>query len=92
MPGETTETLKRNIKPKDSDVIEFAGDFNLAAVVIQSHMGEGVLPESGGENILPQMIELNIYESINKKAITGSIPWRLECTCPTGDDGHGWNA
>ena len=73
MPGETTETLKRNIKPKDSDVIEFAGDFNLAAVVIQSHMGEGVLPESGGENILPQMIELNIYESINKKAITGSI-------------------
>ena len=73
MPGETTETLKRNIKPKDSDVIEFAGDFNLAAVVIQSHMGEGVLPESGGENILPQMLELNIYESINKKAITGSI-------------------
>ena len=44
MPGETTETLKRNIKPKDSDVIEFAGDFNLAAVVIQNHKGEGVLP------------------------------------------------
>ena len=73
MPGETTETLKRNIKPKDPDEIAFAGDFNLAAVVIQNHKGEGVLPESGGENILPQMLELNIYESINKKAITGSI-------------------
>ena len=73
MPGETKETLKRNVKPKDPDEIAFAGDFNLAAVVIQNHKGEGVLPESGGENILPQMVELNIYESINKKAITGSI-------------------
>ena len=73
MPGETSETLKRYTKPKDPDNIQFAGDFNLAAVVIQNHKGEGVLPESGGENILPQMLELNIYESINKKAITGSI-------------------
>ena len=73
MPGETKETLKRNVKPKDPDEIQFAGDFNLNAVVIQNHKGEGVEPETGGENILPQMIELNIYESITKKAITGTI-------------------
>ena len=73
MPGETKETLKRNAKPKDPDHIAFAGDFNLNAVVIQNHKGEGVDPGTGGENILPQMIELNIYESITKKAITGTV-------------------
>ena len=73
MPGETKETLKRNAKPKDPDHIAFAGDFNLAAVVIQNHRGEGVDPGTGGENILPQMVELNIYESITKKAITGTV-------------------
>ena len=58
---------------KHPDTIEFAGDFNLAAVIISNHMGTGIDTDTGGENILPQMQELNIYESITKKAITGSI-------------------
>ena len=58
---------------KHPDIIEFAGDFNLAAVVLSNHKGTGVDPATGGENILPQMQELNIYESITKKAITGSV-------------------
>ena len=67
------KALERSATPKDPDNIEFAGDYNLNAVIIQNHKGEGVDPSTGGENILPQMLELNIYESINKKAITGSI-------------------
>ncbi len=73
MPGETTETLKRFNKIKSPDEIEYAGDYNLAAVILSNHKGEGVDATTGGENILPQMQELNIYESITKKAITGSI-------------------
>ena len=73
MPGETTNTLNRFSKTKLPDEIEYAGDFNLNAVVIQNHKGEGVDEGTGGENILPQMQELNIYESIYKKALTGSI-------------------
>ena len=68
MPGETTETLKRFNKIKSPDEIEYAGDYNLAAVILSNHKGEGVDATTGGENILPQMQELNIYESITKKA------------------------
>ena len=62
---------KRAIKQLDE--ISFAGDYNLNAVILQNHKGEGVEPESGGENLLPQMLELNIYEAIDKRAVTGEI-------------------
>jgi hypothetical protein len=63
----------QSTKIKEPDEIEFAGDYNLAAVILQNHKGEGVESNTGGENILPQMQELNIFEGITKKAITGSI-------------------
>ena len=52
------KALERSATPKDPDNIEFAGDYNLNAVIIQNHKGEGVDPSTGGENILRQMLEL----------------------------------
>ena len=73
MVDESQRRHRSSAHIKHPDTIEFAGDFNLAAIVLSNHMGTGVDTDTGGENILPQMQELNIYESITKKAITGSI-------------------
>jgi len=73
MVDESQRRHRSSAHIKHPDTIEFAGDFNLAAIVLSNHMGTGVDTNTGGENILPQMQELNIYESITKKAITGSI-------------------
>ena len=44
MPGETTETLKRFNKIKSPDEIEYAGDYNLAAVILSNHKGDIYIP------------------------------------------------
>ena len=51
---------------KKTDHIEFAGDYNLDHVFLHDHMGDIT-------DIKKVMVELNIYESIYKNALTGSI-------------------
>jgi len=52
------------IKPPNS--IEFAGDYNLDHVFLHNHKGDIV-------DIKKMMSELNIFESIFKNALTGSL-------------------
>ena len=51
---------------KNQDHIEFAGDYNLNHVFLHDHMGDVT-------DIKGVMVELNIYESIYKNALTGNI-------------------
>ena len=60
------------------DSLDYAGDFNLNAIILQSHQGDGYDSASkkrvaGGVNILSLVTELNIYESIDKAAVTGTL-------------------
>jgi len=55
------------------DTIEFAGDYNLSEIVIHNHEGEGLTSDKRGHDIKKVTHELNIYESIYKNAITGSV-------------------
>jgi hypothetical protein len=57
----------------EPDVIEFAGDFNLTSLVIHNHEGEGFDSSQRGVDIKGLTAEFNIYESIYKSAITGSV-------------------
>ena len=51
---------------KTPGAIEFAGDYDLNNVFLHNHMGEIT-------DIKKMMVELNVYESIYKNALTGSI-------------------
>ena len=51
---------------KHDDTIEFAGDYNLNAIVLIAHDGTAT-------DIKPMVLEMNIYEGIYNNAITGSI-------------------
>ena len=55
------------------DTIEFAGDYHLPSIVLHNHEGEGLTPDKLGHDIKAITQELNIYESIYKSAVTGSI-------------------
>ena len=56
-----------------SNQLEFTGDYHLPYVHLISHKGEGISPDTHGENITPMVIEFNIYESIFNSSVTGSI-------------------
>ena len=51
---------------KTPDTIDFAGDYNLDHIFLHNHKGDKI-------DIKKVMIELNIFESIYKNALTGSI-------------------
>jgi hypothetical protein len=53
-------------KVKNEEIPEFAGDYVLKNVVLTNHVGFKV-------DIKYLMLELNIYESIYKNAVTGSV-------------------
>ena len=55
------------------DTIEFAGDYNLTNIVLHNHEGEGITSDKKGHDIKRLVHELNIYESIYKNALTGSV-------------------
>ena len=57
------------------DKIDFAGDYNLAGIILQAHDGTGGNFEGaeGGVNIQSLVQELNIYEGINQAAIYGTM-------------------
>ena len=54
------------LKVKNTETPEFAGDYVLKSVVLINHVGFKV-------DVKHIMLELNIYESIYKNAVTGSI-------------------
>ena len=58
---------------KHNDVIEFAGDYILRSIVLHNHEGEGVDVERRGINIMDLVVELNIYESIYRTSVLGSM-------------------
>ena len=58
------KVIPTKVKPEDKP--EFAGDYILRYVILSNHIGNKV-------DIKNIMIELNIYESIYKNAVTGSI-------------------
>ena len=59
--------------PHNADHIQFAGDYNLDAIVLHNHQNEGIDPDDQGVDITPLVIEMNIYEGIEKSSITGSL-------------------
>ena len=64
MSRETIKVVPTKVKKVDSP--EFAGDYVLKRVVLINHVGKKV-------DVKHIMLELNIYESIYKNAVTGSI-------------------
>ena len=52
--------------PHNADHIQFAGDYNLDAIVLHNHQNEGIDPDDQGVDITPLVIEMNIYEGIEK--------------------------
>ena len=55
------------------DTLEFAGDYHLPSIVLHNHEGEGLTSDKKGHDIKAITQELNIYESIYKAGITGSV-------------------
>ena len=53
--------------------IEYAGDFELPDLVLHNHENKGLYGDKAGENIKALVQEFNIYESMFKGAITGSL-------------------
>jgi len=58
---------------KHPDHIDFAGDYNLNGIILQSHDGTGGRLGEGGVNIQALVQELNIYEGINQSAVYGTL-------------------
>ena len=52
---------------------EYAGDYDLKYIRIHNHAGEGVSPDTHGEDITSLVIEFNLYESIFNNSVTGSM-------------------
>ena len=62
-----------NVGASNNNQLEFAGDYHLPFLHLINHMGEGVDPETHGENIIHLMIEFNLYESVYDSSVTGSM-------------------
>jgi len=62
------------------DEIQFAGDYRLDGVILHNHNNEGGTRQAGifdkdnvGINIQDLIVEMNIFEGINKSSVTGSL-------------------
>ena len=56
-----------------ADNIQFAGDYRLDGIILHNHNNEGIDEFDEGIDIQKLVVEFNIFESINKNSITGSI-------------------
>ena len=56
-----------------ADHIKFAGDYRIDGIVLHNHQNEGIDPNDQGIDITPLVVEMNIYEGINKASITGTL-------------------
>ena len=57
----------------DPQHIEKAGDFILPQIVLHNHENKGLFGDNAGENITLLVQEFNLYESMFKGAMTGSL-------------------
>jgi len=56
-----------------ADDIQFAGDYRLDGIILHNHQNEGIDIDDKGIDIQKLVVEMNIYEGINKQSITGSL-------------------
>ena len=56
-----------------ADTIQFAGDYRLDGIILHNHQNEGVDIDDVGIDIQKLVVEFNIFESIYKNSMTGSI-------------------
>ena len=59
--------------PHHADHIQFAGDYNLDGIILHNHQNEGLIDTHGGVDIQKLVVELNIYEGIDKSSVTGTM-------------------
>jgi len=55
------------------DNIKFAGDYNMSEIILHNHANSGFTSEEEGVNIQKLVVEMNIYESINKNSVSGTL-------------------
>ena len=55
------------------DTIQFAGDYNLDGIILHNHQNEGLNAYHEGVDIQKLVVELNIYEGIEKSSVTGTM-------------------
>jgi len=58
---------------KHPDEIQFAGDYNLDGIILHNHQNEGLSSHNEGVDIQKLVVELNIYEGIDKNSVTGTM-------------------
>ena len=56
-----------------ADTIQFAGDYRLDGIILHNHQNEGIDIDDEGIDIQKLVVEMNIFESIYKNSITGSL-------------------
>ena len=56
-----------------SDNIKFAGDYNLPNIILHNHANSGFESNEDGVNIQSLVVEMNIFEGINKNSVTGTL-------------------
>ena len=55
------------------DTIQFAGDYNLDGIILHNHQNEGLNANNEGVDIQKLVVELNIYEGIERNSVTGTM-------------------
>ena len=55
------------------DTIQFARDYNLDGIILHNHQNEGLKAYHEGVDIQKLVVELNIYEGIEKNSVTGTM-------------------
>ena len=53
--------------------VQFAGDYTLNGIILHNHQNEGIDVADQGIDIQDLVVEMNIFESIYKHSITGSL-------------------
>ena len=56
-----------------ANTVQFAGDYRLDGIILHNHQNEGIDVEDRGIDIQKLVVEMNIFESIYKNSITGSL-------------------
>ena len=65
---------KTHLQQGHTDNIQFAGDYRLDSIMLHNHNNEGGFGfDNQGIDIQDLVVEFNIFEGINKTAITGSL-------------------
>mgnify|MGYP003657417193 CR=1 FL=1 len=56
-----------------ADDIQFAGDYRLDGIILHNHQNEGIDVDDKGIDIQKLVVEMNLYEGINKHSMSGSL-------------------